>query len=54
MRDSKGLRQFVMDTVSGNGNGNSNKLIGSVEIPLESVPASGLNKWWHLEKLDKV
>lgn len=54
VRDSKGLRQFVMDTVSGNGNGNTNKLIGSVEIPLSTVPASGLNKWWGLEKLDKV
>jgi hypothetical protein len=39
-----------MDTVSGNSPGNNNKLIGSVEIPLSSVPASGLNKWWNLEK----
>ena len=47
---SQGLRQFIMDTVSGNSPGNNNKLIGSVEIPLSSVPASGLNKWWNLEK----
>ena len=58
VKDSKGLRQFIMDTVSGaagggNGNGNQNKLIGSVEIPLSSVPASGLNKWWDLEKSDR-
>ena len=39
--------------IAGNGNGNQNKLIGSVEIPLSSVPASGLNKWWDLEKSDK-
>ena len=39
-----------MDTVSGNSPGNNNKLIGSVEIPLSYVPASGLNKWWNLEK----
>ena len=51
VRDSKGLRQFIMDTIStGNGSGNSNKLIGSVEIPLSSIPASGFNKWWALEK----
>ena len=50
VRDSKGLRQFLVDTVGGNGCGNNNKLIGSVEIPLSSVPASGLNKWWSLEK----
>ena len=54
VKDSKGLRQFIMDTVSsGNGTGNNNKLIGSVEIPLNSVPASGLNSWWDLEKSDK-
>ena len=55
VKDSKGLRQFIMDTVttSGTGNGNNNKLIGSVEIPLNSVPASGLNSWWDLEKPDK-
>lgn len=50
VRDSKGLRQFIMDTWSGNGNGNNNKLIGSLEVPLCQVPASGLNKWWQLEK----
>lgn len=51
VRDSKGLRQFIMDTVTGtSGCGNNNKLIGSVEIPLSSVPASGLNKWWNIEK----
>ena len=50
VRDSKGLRQFIMDTWSGNGNGNNNKLIGSLEVPLCQVPASGLNKWWQIEK----
>ena len=54
VRDSKGLRQFIMDTWSGNGNGNNNKLIGSLEVPLCQVPASGLNKWWQIEKAEKV
>ena len=63
-QDSKGLRQYIMDVVgggssnsNGTGNGSNNgmsqhKLIGSVEIPIKEIPASGLNKWWPLEKLD--
>lgn len=53
VRDSKGLRQFIMDTVSGKSNQNTNKLIGSVEINLCDIPASGLNQWWNLEKNGK-
>ena len=61
-QDYKGLRQYIMDVVgggssNGTGNGSNNgmsqhKLIGSVEIPIKEIPASGLNKWWPLEKLD--
>ena len=63
-KDSKGLRQYIMDVVgggssnsNGTGNGSNNgmsqhKLIGSVEVPIKEIPASGLNKWWPLEKLD--
>ena len=32
--------------------GPQHKLIGSVQIPIREIPASGLNKWWLLEKLD--
>ena len=56
VRDSKGLRQFISDAIGGggptSGNGPMHKLIGSIEIPLREIPASGLNKWWALEKFD--
>ena len=57
MRDPRGFRQYISDAVSAaassGGSGSSHvghKLIGSVEIPLRSIPASGFNRWWSLEK----
>ena len=58
MRDPRGFRQYIADAVSavstannsggGSGNGSGShvghKLIGSVEIPLRSIPASGFNR----------
>ena len=45
----KNLKQFVK---GGSENQNSqHKLIGSVEVPLNKVPASGFNKFWQIEKL---
>ncbi len=37
---------------SSSGGASQQKLIGSVEIPIKEIPASGFNKWWTLEKLD--
>ena len=54
MRDHRGLRQYISDAVSaaassssGGGGGShvGHKLIGSVEIPLRSIPASGFNRY---------
>ena len=50
VRDPRGFRQYITDAVSaaasGGGNGGhvGHKLIGSVEIPLRSIPASGFNR----------
>lgn len=45
----KSLKQLVK---GGNENQSSqHKLIGSVEVPLKKVPASGFNKFWQIEKL---
>ena len=60
VKDTKGLRQFVMEAlgskapaVSGIDIANcQKKLIGFVEIPIASIPASGFNQWWQLHKLD--
>jgi hypothetical protein len=49
VKDSKGLRQYVMDVVGGGGgasnggSGQQHKLIGSLEIPIREIPASGPN-----------
>jgi hypothetical protein len=43
---------IVGGNASNNGSSQQHKLIGSVEIPIREIPASGLNKWWTLEKLD--
>lgn len=52
VRDSRGFRQFIVDTVNTKkGRHINHKLIGSVEIPIHGIPASGFKKWWPLEKL---
>ncbi len=45
VKDPRGLKQLVVSTIK-----KEHKLIGSVEIPIRSIPASGFNKWWTLEK----
>eukprot|EP00095_Tigriopus_kingsejongensis_P000958 maker-scaffold83_size396513-snap-gene-0.15 protein:Tk00958 transcript:maker-scaffold83_size396513-snap-gene-0.15-mRNA-1 annotation:"conserved hypothetical protein" len=51
VKDSRGFRQFIVDTVNTKKGQINHKLIGSVEIPIHSIPACGFKKWWTLEKL---
>ncbi len=65
VRDPRGFRQYVVDAVNAASSSSpasskggqqqqqqpvGHKLIGSVIIPLQKLPACGLNKWWQLEK----
>jgi hypothetical protein len=53
VRDPRGFKQYVVDAVNAVNKGQQqlgHKLIGSVEVPLRSLPSCGYNKWWTLEK----
>ena len=51
VRDSRGLRTLIADTVTGM---QGDKLIGQVEVNLESLPASGSDRWWKLTKVEQA
>jgi len=50
VRDGRGLRKFIKETLHATTGKNSHELLGSVEIPLKNIPASGVSGWWNLEK----
>ena len=50
IRDSRGLRLFLSDTVAPAESGD--KLMGHVDIDLKQLPSCGENKWWTLYKVD--
>ncbi len=51
VKDPRGLRQFIVDTVSASKGAAAQKLLGSLEVSIGAIPASGLNKWFPLEKV---
>lgn len=50
VRDGRGLRKFIKETLHATAGKISHELLGSVEIPLKNIPASGVSGWWNLEK----
>ena len=47
VKDTKGLRTLITDTVTA---AQGDKILGKLELPLQSLPASGEDKWWRLER----
>lgn len=52
VKDGRGLRKFIKETLHATAGKISHELLGSVEIPLNNIPASGVSGWWNLEKPD--
>ena len=52
IRDGRGLKMLLSDTVRPSQSAGADKLIGHLEINLATLPACGENKWWTLYKLD--
>ena len=50
VKDGRGLRKFIKETLHATAGKISHELLGSVEIPLKNIPASGVSGWWNLEK----
>ena len=50
VKDGRGLRKFIKETLHATTGKISHELLGSVEIPLKNIPASGVSGWWNLEK----
>lgn len=50
VKDSRGLRKFIKETLHATAGKISHELLGSAEIPLKNIPASGVSGWWNLEK----
>ena len=52
VKDGRGLRKFIKETLHATAGKISHELLGSVEIPIKNLPASGVSGWWNLEKPD--
>jgi len=52
VKDSRGLRKFIKDTWGATTGKLTHQLLGSVQVPLKNIPASGVSGWWPLEKPD--
>ena len=52
IRDGRGLKLFLSDTVAPSETGAGDKLLGHVDINLKKLPSCGENKWWGLYKVD--
>merc|ERR1719412_39939 len=52
IKDSRGLRKFIKETLNASTGKISHDLLGSVEIPLKDVPSSGIKQWYPLQKPD--
>ena len=52
VKDGRGLRKFIKETLHATAGKISHELLGSVEIPMKNLPASGVSGWWSLEKHD--
>ncbi|TRY76437.1 hypothetical protein TCAL_00056 [Tigriopus californicus] len=52
IKDGRGLRKFIKETMNASAGKTTHGLIGSVEIPLRDVPSAGLHSWLELEKPD--
>ena len=50
VKDGRGLRKFIKETLHATAGKNNHELLGSVEIALKNIPASGVSGWWNLEK----
>jgi len=50
IKDSRGLRKFIKETLNATTGTIQHDLIGSVEIPLNDIPTSGIDKWYALQK----
>jgi len=50
VKDGRGLRKFIKETLHATAGKISHELLGSVEIPLKNIPASGVSGWYNLEK----
>ena len=50
VKDGRGLRKFIKETLHATAGKITHELLGSVEIPLKNLPASGVSGWWNLEK----
>ena len=50
IKDSRGLRKFIKETVNASTGKTTYDLLGSVEIPLNDIPSSGIEKWYCLLK----
>lgn len=50
VKDGRGLRKFIKETLHATAGKISHELLGSVEIPIKNIPASGVSGWWNLEK----
>ena len=52
VKDGRGLRKFIKETLHATAGKINHELLGSVEIPMKNLPASGVSGWWNLEKPD--
>ncbi len=50
IKDGRGLRKFIKETLNASAGKTTHELIGSVEVPLRTVPSAGLDRWLPLEK----
>ncbi|XP_023347042.1 protein unc-13 homolog 4B, partial [Eurytemora carolleeae] len=50
VKDGRGLRKLIKETLVATTGKHTHALLGSVQISLKSIPASGVSGWWNLEK----
>ena len=53
IKDGRGLRKFIKETLNATTGKTTHELIGSVEIPICDIPSAGYLQWLPLQKADQ-